>query len=78
MKTKILAGFQICINVPLNMCLINVKDKSKYLSKRYSTMSKNTKTEFCWTDDEIQLLFESVNQHKCMCEFKGINWESVH
>ena len=29
------------------MCLVKVKDKSKYLSKRYSTLSKVTKAEFC-------------------------------
>ena len=39
-------------------------------------MSKVTKTEFCWTDDEIQLLLESVNQYN-KCKFEGINWESV-
>ena len=59
------------------MCLIKAKDKTKHLSKRYSTMSKATKTEFCWTDDEIQLLLESVNQYRCKCEYEGINWESV-
>ena len=40
-------------------------------------MSKATKTEFCWTDDEIQLFHESVNQYRCKCEYEGINWESV-
>ena len=40
-------------------------------------MSKVTKSEFCWTDDEIQLLLELVNQYKCRCEYKGLNWESV-
>ena len=43
------------------MYLIKAKDKSKHLSKRYSYMWKVTKTEFCWTDDEIQLRLESVN-----------------
>ena len=37
-----------------------------------STMSKATKTKFCWTDDEIQLLLESDNQYKCKCDFEGI------
>ena len=46
----------------LNMCLIKAKDKKKHLSKRYSTMLKVTKTEFCWTDDEIQLLLELRNK----------------
>ena len=41
-------------------------------------MSNVTKTEFCWTIDEIQLLLESVNQYKCKCEYEGINWESMH
>ena len=59
------------------MFLIKAKDKSKHLSKICSTMSKVTKTEFCWSDDEIQLLIESDNQYKCKCEHKGINWESV-
>ena len=48
--------------------ILNVKhvlDKSKHLSKIYSTVSKVIKTEFCWTDDEIQLPLESVNQCKC-------------
>ena len=54
------------------MCLIKAKDKSKYSSERSSTMSKATKTEFCWTD-EIQLLLESVNQYRCKCEYEGIN-----
>ena len=49
------------------MCFIKAKSKSKYLSERSSTMSKATKTEFCWTDDEIQLLLESVNQYRCKC-----------
>ena len=40
-------------------------------------MAKTTKTEFCWTDDEIPLLLESVNQYRCKCEYEGINWESV-
>ena len=39
-------------------------------------MSRVT-NEFCWTDDEIQIFFESVNQCKCNCEFEGINWEKV-
>ena len=59
------------------MCFIKAKSKSKYLSERSSTMSKATKTEFCWTDDEIQLLFESVNQYRCKSEYDGINWENV-
>ena len=40
-------------------------------------MSKVTKNEFCWTDDKIQLLSESVSQYKCKCEYKGLNWENV-
>ena len=59
------------------MCLIKAKDKSKHLSERSSTMSKATKTEFCWTDDEIQLLLASVNQYRCKCGYEGKNWESV-
>ena len=59
------------------MCLIKAKDKKKHLSKRYSTMSKFTKTEFCWTDHEIQLLLEQVIQYKCKSEYKGINWGTV-
>ena len=38
------------------------KDKRKHMSKRYNTTSKVTKNNFCWTDDEIQVLFELVNQ----------------
>ena len=57
----------------LNKCL----DKSKHLSKRYSRKLKVTKTGFSWTDDEIQLLLESVNQYKCKPEYEPINWESV-
>ena len=59
------------------MHLIKAKDKSKHLSERSSTMSKATKTEFCWTDDEIQLILESVNQYRCNREYEGINWENV-
>ena len=59
------------------MYLIKAKDKSKHLSERSSTMSKATKTEFCWTDDEIQLILESVNQYRCNREYEGINWENV-
>ena len=34
-------------------------------------MPKVTKAEFCWTDDDIQLLFELVNHNdKCNAEFK--------
>ena len=40
-------------------------------------MSNVSSTEFCWTDDEIQSLLESVNQYKYKCECEGINWESV-
>ena len=44
---------------------------------KYSTLNmcliKATKTEFCWTDDEIQLPLESVNQYRCKCEYEGIN-----
>ena len=66
-----------CEYSTLNMCLIKAKDKSKDLSGRSSTMSKATKTEFCWADDEIQLLLESVNQYRYKCEYEGINWETV-
>ena len=59
------------------MYLIKAKDKSKHLSERSSTMSKATKTEFRWTDDEIQLILESVNQYRCNREYEGINWENV-
>ena len=59
------------------MCLIKAKDNSKHLSERPNLMSKATKTEFCRTDDEIQLLIESVNQYRCRCEYEEINWESV-
>ena len=56
------------------MCL----DKSKHFSKkRYSAKLKLTKTGFSWTDDEIQLLLESVNKYKCKREYEGINWESI-
>ena len=47
------------------------------MSERSSTMSKATKTNFRWTDDEIQLLLESVNQYRYQGEYEGINWESV-
>ena len=40
-------------------------------------MSKVTKTKFCWADDEIQLLLESVNQYKCKSEYKVTNLENV-
>ena len=40
-------------------------------------MLKATKIEFCWTDDEIWLLYESFNQYRCKCEYEGINYESV-
>ena len=56
--------------------MLDKRKKGKRLSKIYSTISKVTKTEFYWTDDEIQLLLESVNQYKCKFEYKGINWES--
>ena len=59
-----------------NICLIKAKDESKDLPKRFSTMSKVTKTKFFKTDG-IQLLLESVNQYKCKCEYDGINWESI-
>ena len=42
------------------MCLIKAKDKSKYLSKD-KVKSRGYKTEFCWNDDEIQLLLELNN-----------------
>ena len=32
-------------------------------------MLKVTKTEFCWADDEIQLLLESVSHCKCKYEY---------
>ena len=37
------------------MYLIKAKGKSKHL--------KVIKTEFCWTDDGIHLLLETVNQY---------------
>ena len=40
-------------------------------------MLKATKIEFCWTDNEICLLYESFNQYRCKCEYEGINYESV-
>ena len=61
----------------LNMCLIKAKHKSKHLSERSSTILKATKTKFCWTDYEIELLLKSVNQYRCKCEYEGINWESL-
>ena len=61
----------------LNMCLIKAKHKSKHLSERSSTILKGTKTEFCWTDNEIELLLESANQYRCKCEYEGINQKSV-
>ena len=39
-------------------------------------MSKVTKIKFCWIDDEIQLLLESVNQCKCKSEYKVTNLEN--
>ena len=58
------------------MCLIKAKGKSKYLPKD-KVKSRGCKTEFCWNDDEIQLLLELVNQCKYKCEYEGINWDSV-
>ena len=37
-------------------------------------MYKVAKTAFCWTDDVIQLLLESMNQYKCNFDYKVINW----
>ena len=61
------------------MCLIKGKKiiKANICQKRYSSMSKVTKTKFCWADDEIQLLLESVNQYKCKSEYKVTNLENV-
>ena len=38
---------------------------------------KAPKIEFCWTDVEIWLLYESFNQYRCKCEYEGINYDSV-
>ena len=51
------------------MCSIKGKDKSKQLSKRYSKISKVTKTDFCRTDDEFQLLLESIKYCQKICKF---------
>ena len=51
----------------LNMRWMKTKDKSKYLSKEQRR--KLQKLNFCWTDDEIQLLLESVNRYQCECEY---------
>ena len=40
-------------------------------------MQKVAKTGFCWTDDEIQLLLESMNQYKCKFDYKVINWQRI-
>ena len=40
-------------------------------------MSKTTKIEFSWSDDEIQLLLNAANQYKSDCEYEGLNWESI-
>ena len=61
--------------VSMNLEIFNVKhvlDNSKHLFKKYSIMPKVTKTEFCWADDEIQLLLESVNHYKYKYEYQGI------
>ena len=51
----------------LNMRWMKTKDKSKHLSKEQRR--KLQKLNFCWTDDEIQLLLESVNHYQCECEY---------
>ena len=61
--------------VSMNLKIFNAKhvlDNSKHLFKKYSIMPKLTKTEFCWADDEIQLLLESVNHYKYKYEYQGI------
>ena len=61
----------------LNMWLIKAKHKSKHLSERSSTILKATKTEFCWTDNEIELLLESANQYRCKCESVCSKYERI-
>ena len=50
------------------MCFIKAKDKSKHLPKDQVQCRRLRK--LC-TDDEFQLLLESVNhnQYKCKCEY---------
>ena len=38
---------------------------------------KKEKTKFVWTDEQIELLFETVLAYKVTCEYEGICWESV-
>ena len=32
--------------------------------------------EFCWTDDELQLLLQAALDYKAKCEFNAENWEA--
>ena len=39
--------------------------------------NRKGKTDFVWTDGEIELLLETVLAYKATCEYEGICWESV-
>ena len=52
--------------------------KAKICQKDFVQCQRLQKLIFLKTNDEIQLLLQSVNQYKCKCEYDGINWESIH
>ena len=41
-----------------------------------SKKAESKKTEFSWSDDEVQLLLESAKSFKSQCEYEGTDWES--
>ena len=51
--------------------------KAKICQKDFVQCQRLQKLIFLKTNDEIQLLLQSVNQYKCKCEYDGINWESI-
>ena len=53
--------------------VFNMADKTQTDSQG----KKKERTEFVWTDDEIELLLETVLAYKATCEYEGICWESV-
>ena len=44
--------------------------------KKETKKTQNKKKEFCWTDDEVQLLLEVCYELKAESDYEGVNFES--
>ena len=49
------------------------------MAPKKKVVNNNTeqKTDFSWTDDELQVLLEAYVQYKSEREYEGVNWDTV-